>query len=471
MKEKFKKISWGYVSIVMLSLLCSFIGVADASAMGVTVAEAPIIGRDGVGKHLSEVMTEELTKENSELIRAVIMKEITEYLPESTPLTSITSHFGSTHINSNEIEYYSSDIKPIMSITTAATTEATDSNCVVTVKVSNPRLFQQNETIRVAGVEGYTDKGQPAGHSLVCIVTDIIDGAIKIQAINGKSSSRDRVTLCPVIPVGTKFYRMGKAHNELDVQTTPYSILPTKESNYLQIFKMQIETGSLWATNEGKEVAWTPNAIERAGMYDMKRTMEGSYWFGEKSRTLAQIKDEKGLVSDKEVYTTRGIIHSINKKIEYGNSASDLAIDNKQLMNILKGVFIGNSGSKRRILVGGSGFTEKFSFIDKVQRQSDNKPQVQVWGIDWNELTSPFGSLMHIQNALFDEYGYEDVGVVLDPNFIDKYTRQDMERLVLDLKSSGQRNTDANVFTDISGLTVRYPQVHAVIAPKGMSTI
>ena len=50
--------------------------------------------------------------------------------------------------------------------------------------------------------------------------------------------------------------------------------------------------------------------------------------------------------------------------------------------------------------------------------------------------------------------------MVIDPNYMTKYVHVPFHAEQLDLRSSGQRNTDAVVLTEASCLVLRYPNAH-----------
>ena len=50
--------------------------------------------------------------------------------------------------------------------------------------------------------------------------------------------------------------------------------------------------------------------------------------------------------------------------------------------------------------------------------------------------------------------------MVIDPEYVTKYSFIPMQAERLDLKRSGQRNTDAIVITEASCLVLRYPKTH-----------
>ena len=61
---------------------------------------------------------------------------------------------------------------------------------------------------------------------------------------------------------------------------------------------------------------------------------------------------------------------------------------------------------------------------------------------------------------VFDEVGMADNGMVIDPEYLQKYCHIPFTTEALNLKASGVRNVDALVLTEASCLVLRYPKAH-----------
>jgi hypothetical protein len=96
---------------------------------------------------------------------------------------------------------------------------------------------------------------------------------------------------------------------------------------------------------------------------------------------------------------------------------------------------------------------------------SEDKTMVK-WGLDFNEIVSKFGRLYVIHSEIFDDVDMQYNGLVIDPEYIQKWSHVPFATQKLDLKKAGIRNTDALVLTEASCLTLRYPQAHMRIIGK-----
>ncbi|MDE5625475.1 MAG: hypothetical protein K2I61_04045, partial [Muribaculaceae bacterium] len=69
-------------------------------------------------------------------------------------------------------------------------------------------------------------------------------------------------------------------------------------------------------------------------------------------------------------------------------------------------------------------------------------------------------------SEVFDQCGMPDHGMVIDPEYITKYSHVPFRTERLNLRSAGVRNTDAIVITEASCLVLRYPGSHLRIIRK-----
>ena len=83
----------------------------------------------------------------------------------------------------------------------------------------------------------------------------------------------------------------------------------------------------------------------------------------------------------------------------------------------------------------------------------------QVYGLEFSEIISRFGTLMVIHDQTFNDIGWGDRGFVLDADFLSKYTMGWRTR-DFDLRSSMQSDSDARMLMEICGLGLRNPEAH-----------
>lgn len=386
------------------------------------------------------------------LLRNSVDSRIVKIRPMSTPVDQLSRCGVAREASSMTVDYYSVDTKPLESrITTEAGgkagTRRSDDIYTIRVRTSDDSIFEVSETLLVPDVAS-ADGLEASKSPLVLYVYSVADNGagIDVAPVNGARDAEGRV-LMPLLPVGTRLVRMGRAATELDVQTAQFSALPRKASNHCQIFKMQVEQSTL-AKIAGKEVGWNFSDQEEAAVIDMRLGMEKNFLFGAKARMFNPDKKE-------DVYTTGGIWFQAAKDFELLLDDHDEAL----LIDMCSAAFTGNNGSKRKIMLCGTAMMESLSKMNFSRCQRADSTTVR-WGIEFNEIVSNFGRLYVVHSEVFDQCGHSKDAFILDPDYLTKYTHVPFRAESLDLRRSGQRNTDAVVLTEASCLVLRHPTAH-----------
>lgn len=433
-----------------LTLMATASGESDA-----VLAMAMVAGVAG-GKHVvGEPLTVAIANaETPDLLVNEIDRRIVKIRPMATPIDQLSRWAGAKRAGSMVVDYYSVDTRPTTAKTTAAivggTADSDGSSRLqhATVDTDNNELFEASETILVKGVPGYEADGKTQSpQDLVLYVTQKeSDGRIRVVTVNGQTLG-DFPNCIPSIPAETTLVRMGRAASELDVQTALFEALPKKSQNYCQIFKMQIEQSTLMKI-ANKEAGWTFSDQEEAAIYDMRLGMEKNFLFGVKSKVDDLNKHET-------IMLTGGIWSQAGGEFRYEKSA----FDQNLMVSLMRQAFTGNAGNKRKVLIGGSGLIELLNKMEtnKVVMAGEN---IVKWGIDFSEMRSKFGKLYVLLSEVFDECGMENNGMVIDPEYLQKYSHIPFTTEALSLKQAGLRNTDAIVLTEASCMTLRYPKAH-----------
>ena len=242
--------------------------------------------------------------------------------------------------------------------------------------------------------------------------------------------------------------RMGRAATQLDVQSPQFNVLPMRRTNLCQIFKQQVEQ-SIVMRDSHKSIGWEFTDQQEAAVYDMRLGMEKQFLFGNKGKIYDPEKGEN-------VTMTEGIWNQAGKTISVPLADFDVPA----LIDMLRAAFAENSGSRRKVLIAGSELITAINKLDAT-RVISARDNVTVWGIDFSELCSKFGRLYVVYSDIFDQMQMAGNGIVIDPEYIQKHVFIPFRADRLDLRGSGQRNTEAIVLTEASCLTLRYPKAHA----------
>ena len=439
-----------WAALAFLALMYMLI---TGNAEGGLLAMALVTGVDGGMHVVNGPLTLDAVQESGNgLLLNEIDKQIVKIRPMATPIDQLSRCAGAKSSGSMVVDYYNVDTKETCTETVddydepnANTVSENDMRAVI--NTMNNDVFDVSDTILVPEVYGYDERGvNETSDSLVLyVMSKNEDGTLVVMAANGKKVG-DVEGCVPSIPVGTKLIRMGRAATELDVQSPQFEAMPKKAQNHCQIFKMQIEQSTLQKI-ANKEVGWTMSDQEEAAIYDMRLGMEKSFLFGVKRKIYDFKKKEWVLL-------TGGVWHQAGKDF-----VLDIAKKEEAVIDMMRNAFTGNAGSKRKILIGGSqliGELNQLSFTRVVA----NTETTTKWGIDFSEISSKFGRLYVLLSEVFDDCGMDGCGLIIDPDYIQKYSHLPFGTEALDLKSAGVRNTDALVITEASCLVLRYPKAH-----------
>jgi len=444
------------IVVILIAILASCLGDAQGGSAA-TLAVGTLIAGIEDGKHVVDgPLTTDLTNEGSpDLLLNEIDQQIVKIRPMATPLDQISRYGGSKHAGSMTVDYYSVDTKPTSTQLSEAVSEvSSEDNPTTVIQTLNNDMFDATDTILVQGEPGYESDGSTeSGQDLMLYVLSRDSNGVTVMAVNGPSINGAENCI-PAIDEDVTLVRMGRAASELDVQSPQFEALPYKNRNLCQIFKMQVEQSTLQRLSN-KEVAWTMSDQEEAAIYDMRLGMEKSFLFGVRRKLWDSNKKEY-------IYFTGGIWNQAGKEY-YMDSNEELTAE--RVIEIMREAFTGNKGSKRKVLVGGSGLISKLTKLDYVRVITAGQ-HVSKWGIDFTELRSKFGCLYIMLSEVFDEMGMANCGMVIDPEYIQKYTHIPFSTEQLNLKQSGVRNVDALVMTEASCLVLRYPKAHMRIRLK-----
>ncbi len=455
--RRHKKLILFVITMILIAILASCITGNGSSA---TLAVGALIAGVDEGKHVVDgPLTTDLSREGSpDLLLNEIDQQIVKIRPMSTPIDQISRYAGCKHSGSMIVDYYSVDTKPTKAVLsddiTATTPGPNDETPTLVINTNNNEIFDPTDTILVQGIPGADASGSSESkQDLMLYVLHRDTSGLTVMAVNGFTVNG--VPNCfPDVPGGTALVRMGRAASELDVQSPQFESLPKKSRNLCQIFKMQVEESTLQRL-ANKEVGWTMSDQEEAAVYDMRLGMEKSFLFGSARQVWDPVKKEN-------IFFTGGIWNQAGKEYELELSVD---LDVSRMVDLMRQAFTGNAGSKRKILIGGSGLISRISKLDYTRVITAGQ-HVSKWGIDFTELRSKFGCLYLLLSEVFDEVGMEENGIIIDPEYLQKYTHIPFSTEQLNLKKSGVRNVDALVMTEASCLVLRYPKAHMRITTR-----
>ena len=413
-----------------------------------------IQSQNGVNHVVNGPLTTTAIREASpELLLNEVDERVVRIRPMSTPVDQISRMIGARPAKSMIVDYYSDDARPIKS-TISALCETIDGQPddirkAFMLHTKNDNYFSPTDTLLIPDAYEMVD-GKKKTMPHVLYVLEVVkgrDGGLRVVSLTQAPGEAEQGEL-PDLKIGQTVVRMGRAAGELDVQTAQFEALPVKAQNYCQIFKTQVEQSAV-ACQSAKEVGWSFSDQEEVAIMDMRMGMEKSFLFGTKMR----LPSANGI---DEVLFTDGIWNQAAN--EHDMLLDQLTEDS--LVDMMKVAFTGEAaGSQRKILLAGSDLISALNKLDakKVLLANDT---VTRWGIDFNEIRSKFGSLYVIHSEVFDQCGHSTDGLIVDPQYMTKYSHVPFRVEHLDLKKSGVRNTEALVATEASCLVLRHPKTH-----------
>lgn len=467
MKKFFKNFS--LLGFLMLSL-CVVLGVGDVSGA--------VMSADGVGTQIegggtpsegtpggnapggvqvatgerSVLETWDYRKWSPDLIKDDVDQNIVQIRPYANQLDTILRYVGTKNINTFEYEYYSISSRDvsdkILSFTLPGTASTKKQGCSATIGLGNYSNFDLTDTIYVPNVNGAD--GQP----LVLYVYGKDDSG---QTLNVTCDENQVVAVqggyaIPTIAINTVVYAMGRAAAETDVLSPAVEFLPDKTEGYCQRFMFQISISN-YAKMADKEVKWDLSEIEEEALFDYRRRMEASFLFGRKAKIYDPIKK-------KHIYTTGGIVRQITKSYTLNSAAAD---GNKEVVDMTKFVFMGNSGAKERFAFAGSEAVARISKMNGLVKQQEAVKTEVIMGITWSKMVSNFGTINLAHHEILDEYGYSDKLIIIDPQFLRKYQIENLSKQNYNGRELAIVNGDIVVFNESAGVAVLNPNAHCIV--------
>ncbi len=438
---------------------------------------------EGIGDSAVTPTTKNM--EEAGLIDADLDKDITLINPDRYPLDTMIRNLTRRNrkAKAQKVAYAERSFKPLADMLYAqadgsgasaaspvSSFEAGEELEFIYIRPLNPEMWRRHDTLlmRDLQVKGNDadelvfNGSQTFTHDQMFYVEEKEGYTLKLRPIGGMrgTGSNAKKFVVPAFRSSTLLYRMGQAKSELAITTDPFAINPEMFEQYLQNFMAQIEESTFQAITGTKKVDWGFSDYEADNIDSMRAEMEMSFLFGD--------KHELRVGNDSTLFTG-GITRAIDKHLEYGDGTEDgkMKLTKEQYTAWLVSLFTRNSGSKDRVLLAGAELLAAIELLTESEKTiSGSREQETYLGVKTTKIVSTLGTL-HIAHApLFDETGWSDHGLALDFQHIYKKEFIKLHATQLDLIKSGQKNAKAKVLQEVSGMILRYPDCHAIVAPK-----
>lgn len=446
MKQKILTFRDSGLFMVIVMLLCTLLGVADASAM-----TADVINPNDGGTVRTDAMTTSTNarEDSANLLLDTIDEKVTKIRPHDVVLDTISRQIRDVKTSDNQtVRHYAIDV---IDLTATLTTAVTGGTAQTKIMTSNDSIFASEQTILVDGVQGFKEDGttpDPDRQLMLYVVGKDTGNEPLITAVNGSGSNRDVI---PAIPANTKLTRMGRAGAETQIQTDAYSGVPTDFPQFLQKFMAQVEMSEIFQRAD-KEVDWNFTDAEEEAVFDMKRVQNVSFWKGVRARIK---KKNAHTQKPEDIYFTEGIWTQAGKDFSFGGQTVDV----KNMVTLMKHSFTGNASGKKKLLIAGSDVVEAFEQVE-YNRIVKVGTKSQAYGLEFNSIESKFGTLLVVHDQTLDDMGMADKFFILDADFLRKWT-MGWRVNNFDFRKSGQSDADGRGLMEICGLVLKNPKAHS----------
>jgi hypothetical protein len=436
---------YGGLLLLVLMAVASVFGIVDTGVMTADVVVEPNGGVAEVGGNPESV---EFAQENVEdLILHTIDKNIVKIEPYNFQIDTIARHIkNQRHSDGQIVDYYTSSFLPAQTrIATAVTTPAAQA----TLNFTDNWAIGINDTLIANNIPGYlpgTTTPDPA-HNLVLYVVDRdTTGAPVCVAINGSGAASN----IPTLAVDTVFTRSGRAASELQIRTDIYTALPTKGSQFLQKFIIEIEESTFFGM-ANKEVPWTISDQLESALTEFRRQVTHSYWRGDKVKRKVKNKYNR---KAEDTYFTEGIWSLAGGDFSFGG----VSPTTQSLVDLMEMAFSGPSSSNTKWLLCSA---ELMAAIAKTPYTQVIYPgsQQQIYGFDVSTIISPFGKVFLSLDKSLTEIGLGGKGFVLDTNYMAKWS-MGWRSIPVDNVANGDADSKGRILTEASALTLYNPAAH-----------
>jgi hypothetical protein len=460
MKKIFKRFNESGLFMFVVMLLCTLVGVSDGSMLAAAAIKPPAAGAtavkppNGGAVEIGDPLTATDTRENSEdLILDTIDQNVTVIRPTDTIVDTVSRHISDVKVSDNVvIRHYAIDVIDL-STTVSVAYEYSATVYEAPISLTKQDIIANEQTLILPGVKGYKADGvtlDPIRPLMLYVVGFEGDGRPRVTAVNGRAGSDPSRTgrYIPDLAVNKKVIRGGRAGSETQIQTDPYSGVPTDFEQFLQKFIAQVELSEIFQRAD-KEVDWTFTDAEQEAIYDMKRTQNTSFLLGVKGRIRSK---NAHTAKAEDIYTTDGIWYQAGKQYDMDGMTIP------ELIGLYRAAFTGNSSGKRKIFIVGSEILEQLENIefDKTVYVGNRE---KAFGLEFSTLVSKFGTLLIAHDQSFDDMEMSNCGFILDPDFLRKWT-MGWRVNNFDFRKSGQSDSDGRSLMEICGLVLKNPNAH-----------
>ena len=369
-----------------------------------------------------------------------VSAELTWLRPDIFPLDTILRRMevrrGSSRAKQVKVEWEEDEILPREDAVDGGTT-AGSAGAPKVVPVDNGAYWRKDDLIYLP------DNAAAKGSMLY--VADVNGNAITVYLVTPGGTSFGTV---PALADNERIFRMTNAKQEYSHASGPRTTMPVGLHNLTQIFDTVISISGTRMATENYTID-DYSRSERQVLYDYRSGLEYSTILGKR----AKIADPN-----------TGAQRTFQGGITYFLSSNDLtysagSLTEANLIDFLKQIFSGNSGSRTRLWFTTPNLTAE---IDKILINTSTLQSTRnekVLGVSANRIHSSFGDVLLINHQGLEEMGKSNYGLVIDPANI---RRRPLRRMKTKRIEDSDLDGMAEQWLEECTIEVRYEQTHGV---------
>ena len=353
-----------------------------------------------------------------ELMEVDIDAELAKFESDDTPLCSLMLAAKKVDVNSPRVQHYQMDEEVSTVTTTAAVAKGTAASFVLSLSEEDKSYVQTYSTLRVRGVNGYTEDGskEDAGSDLQLYVTgrDASDNPI-VRCVNGpRQSPTNEYCQTPAIPKGTKIDILATALHETQKVVPPDTFVPVPILVTLQKRGMT-RVVSDYFDSQKKRIPFTNALLAEYAIRKFKHATNRSLWIGRGGKM--PVKDDK--TGTQMVYFMTGIRWSFKREMEHTGKW-----EYEDFVGLGKLFYTGADVPKGAICLCGKNFLENIQCID-FSKHPEVQIKVETNTLGWSitRFHTVFGDFDFKHDPTLDRIGYSNSAAILGIDRLVHYVR------------------------------------------------
>ncbi|MCD8266939.1 MAG: hypothetical protein LUC33_07285 [Prevotellaceae bacterium] len=334
-----------------------------------------------------------------QLFESAIDEKIYRFKSDDTPLMQMMMMAKTVKVNSPVVDHYQFD-EPQAMVTTIAEVEAGKNRASLPLASGEGSILPPYSTLSCIGVDGYDQTGQTvtAGQWLMLFVTGVSTdtGYPIVSAVNGPRTAEGQPTTVPGIPAGTDCVILSNACYETQKFVKPDSIVPAKETLYLQKRVMN-QIVSDYFDSQDKRIPFSDRLIAEQALTNFKLRCNRSLWLGIMGKFDIDA-DEMGIST---IYTSKGARWMFKREMQ---KSGDWKYED--FVALAKMFYTGEDVPTTATCLCGKNFLERIQKIDWSDHNEvhiEQKTNRLGWSV--TAITTVFGEFQFKREPTLDRVG------------------------------------------------------------------